>query len=63
MNSTATLNRNEIARLQSQRARLQQEADSLGKSAVADLMRERIADIDRAIAWCQREIGAEGAAA
>lgn len=63
MNRTATLNRREIARLQSQRAHLEQEADSLGESAVADLMRERIAEIDRSIAWCKREIEAEGAAA
>lgn len=63
MNSTATLNRREIARLQSQRAHLEHEADSAGDSAVADLLRERIAEIDRSITWCQREIAAEGAAA
>ena len=62
MNSTATLNRREIARLQQQRAHLEQEADAAGESTVAEL-RERIAEIDRAIAWCEREISAEGAAA
>lgn len=63
MSSTATLNRREIARLQSQRAHLVQEAASAGESAVADILGERIAEIDRAIAWCQREIEAEWAAA
>lgn len=60
MNSTATLNRREIARLQQQRAHLEQETEVLVESASADLMRERIAEIDRAIAWCQREIASEG---
>ncbi len=59
MNSTATLNRREIARLQSQRAHLEQEIAAAGDSVVADLVRERIAEIDRSIAWCTREIDAE----
>ena len=63
MNSTATLNRREIARLQQQRAHLEHEADAAGESTVAELLRDRIAEIDRAITWCEREISAEGAAA
>lgn len=63
MNSTAVLNRREIERLQAQRAHLQHEADTFGDCASGDLMRERLAEIDRAIAWCQREIAAEQAPA
>ena len=63
MNSTTTLNRREIAHLQQQRAHLEQEADAAGESTVAELLRDRIAEIDRAITWCEREISAEGAAA
>lgn len=63
MNSTATLNRREIARLQQQRAHLEQEAAEAGESSVADMLRDRVAEIDRAIAWCEREIVAEGSAA
>lgn len=59
MTSTATLNRREIAGLQKQRAHIEQEAAALGDCAAADLMRERIAEIDRAIVWCEREIAAE----
>lgn len=59
MNSTATLNGREIARLNTQRAHLLHEANEAGDSTVADLLRERIAEIDRAIAWCTREIDAE----
>ena len=43
MNSTATLNRREIARLQQQRAHLEQEADAAGESTVAELLRDRFA--------------------
>ena len=63
MNSTVTLNRREIARLQQQRAHLEQEADAAGESTVADLLHDRIAEIDRSITWCEREIALEEAAA
>lgn len=56
MTSTASLNRAEIARLDAERKNVLAELHVARNHAP---LLERLAEIDRAIAWCNREIDVE----